>query len=232
MTVGKKIEQYRKQSKLSQEELAGKLFVSRQTVSQWENDQTSPTIDNFLRLCDVFGISMNDFFEDKASVIDKSAEYQEQYKWKYSEDDLNEVYYVIRKKDIWVFWLTSIFEFLIAIIALILKAKMGFALVCLFLIMGISNFAINQITYKSRCKQATKSLINREYMVDVDDGSILITVFDNSGKKLSFDRIYPVYIEKTWYTDNLFIIQYGGRRYIIKKNELPKGSQLGCLLGL
>ena len=68
MTVGEKIEQYRKDSKLSQEELASKLFVSRQTVSQWENNQTSPTVDNFLRLCEVFGISMNDFFEDHSSV--------------------------------------------------------------------------------------------------------------------------------------------------------------------
>ena len=50
MTVGEKIGQYRKEFKLSQEELANQLFVSRQTVSQWENDQTSQPIDNFLRL--------------------------------------------------------------------------------------------------------------------------------------------------------------------------------------
>ena len=98
MTIGEKIEQYRKRLNLSQEELSNKLFVSRQTISQWENNQTSPTIDNFLRLCDIFGITMNDFFEDNVSTNEKLSESKEEYIWRYSEDDLNAFYRVIRKR--------------------------------------------------------------------------------------------------------------------------------------
>lgn len=60
MTIGERIQQYRKAEKLSQEELAGKLFVSRQTVSLWEKDQTLPTIDNLIRLKEIFNISLDE----------------------------------------------------------------------------------------------------------------------------------------------------------------------------
>jgi transcriptional regulator with XRE-family HTH domain len=60
MTVGERIQFYRKQNGLSQEELARMLIVSRQTVSLWENGQTLPTIDNLIRLRDIFGISVDE----------------------------------------------------------------------------------------------------------------------------------------------------------------------------
>ena len=59
MTVGERIQQCRKIHNLSQEELGKRLFVSRQTISQWETDQTLPTIDNLMRLKEVFGISID-----------------------------------------------------------------------------------------------------------------------------------------------------------------------------
>jgi len=60
MTVGESILKHRKELGLSQEELGQKLLVSRQTVSQWEKDQTVPTIDNLMRLKEVFGISVDE----------------------------------------------------------------------------------------------------------------------------------------------------------------------------
>ncbi len=47
----------RKQNKLSQDELAEKLGVSRQSVSLWETGQTQPTIDNIIALSKIFGVS-------------------------------------------------------------------------------------------------------------------------------------------------------------------------------
>jgi len=60
MSVGEKIQRYRKEFRMSQEELGQKLCVSRQTISQWEKDQTVPTIDNLMRLSDLFGISVDE----------------------------------------------------------------------------------------------------------------------------------------------------------------------------
>lgn len=73
MTLGKKIEEYRKKAKLSQSELANQLYISRQTVSQWENDLTTPTMDNLRRLCEVFGLSLQELL-DQDGVTDKGPE--------------------------------------------------------------------------------------------------------------------------------------------------------------
>ena len=50
MTIGSRIQALRKERGMSQEELANKLSVSRQTVSQWETGQTAPSIDNIYTL--------------------------------------------------------------------------------------------------------------------------------------------------------------------------------------
>ena len=49
MTVGEKIQLYRKKIGLSQEALGQKLLVSRQTVSLWEMGKTMPTVDNLIK---------------------------------------------------------------------------------------------------------------------------------------------------------------------------------------
>ena len=59
MTISEKIQCFRKKSGLSQEELAGMMFVSRQTISLWETGQTLPTIDNLIRLREIFGVSLD-----------------------------------------------------------------------------------------------------------------------------------------------------------------------------
>lgn len=57
MSLGKRLIELRKEKHLSQEEVAEKLNVTRQTVSKWETDQSSPDFDKILPLCELFGIS-------------------------------------------------------------------------------------------------------------------------------------------------------------------------------
>lgn len=52
--------QYRKDSGLSQEELAEKIGVSRQAVSKWERSEASPDTDNLIRLAEVYGVSLDE----------------------------------------------------------------------------------------------------------------------------------------------------------------------------
>lgn len=53
MSVGERITELRKQHDISQGQLAKILDVSRQAVSKWENDQTSPDTLNLIKLADV-----------------------------------------------------------------------------------------------------------------------------------------------------------------------------------
>lgn len=50
MEIGRQIRKYRERDILSQEELAGKIYVSRQTISNWENNRSYPDIQNLMLL--------------------------------------------------------------------------------------------------------------------------------------------------------------------------------------
>lgn len=57
MTLGEKIQRLRKQAGLSQEALAEQVCVTRQTISKWELDQSTPDLDLLSRLSDIFQVS-------------------------------------------------------------------------------------------------------------------------------------------------------------------------------
>lgn len=58
------IKYFRKRCGLTQEQLAEKLSVTRQTLAKWENGEASPTIDDCIRMADIFGITVNDLAAD------------------------------------------------------------------------------------------------------------------------------------------------------------------------
>lgn len=60
MKLGEKIWRLRENQHISQEELAEKLCVSRQTVSNWENDKAVLDAEKLAKLCAVFGVSADD----------------------------------------------------------------------------------------------------------------------------------------------------------------------------
>ena len=62
MTFGERILALRKQAGLSQEQLAEKLEVSRQSVSNWENGLATPDTENVLRMSRLFGVSADRLF--------------------------------------------------------------------------------------------------------------------------------------------------------------------------
>lgn len=68
MKFGENLKKLRKSSKLSQEELAEKVNVSRQSVSKWENSESYPEMNNLLELCKIFHCHINDLVND--SIID------------------------------------------------------------------------------------------------------------------------------------------------------------------
>ena len=68
MTLGQKIVQLRSNAGISQEQLAEKINVSRQSVSKWEMDQSLPQIDKVMQICSLFGISTDKLLCDNISV--------------------------------------------------------------------------------------------------------------------------------------------------------------------
>ena len=65
MKINEKIYSLRKEKGLSQEELANKLNVSRQTVSKWETGESNPDFDKIVPLCELFGITTEELLRDR-----------------------------------------------------------------------------------------------------------------------------------------------------------------------
>jgi len=69
MEIGNKIHCLRKQNNLSQEELAEKLKVARQTISKWELGETSPDLIQAKKLSQIFAISLDELFDNDIKDI-------------------------------------------------------------------------------------------------------------------------------------------------------------------
>lgn len=65
MTLSEKIVSLRTARKLSQQELAEVLEVSRQSVSKWETGQSIPDLDKIVRLADLFGVSVDELVREE-----------------------------------------------------------------------------------------------------------------------------------------------------------------------
>ncbi len=67
--LGEKIISERKKCKLSQEDLAEKLGITRQTISNWELNETSPDLKQASKLCDIFNISLDELTGKENAIL-------------------------------------------------------------------------------------------------------------------------------------------------------------------
>lgn len=69
MELGKRLKTYRNSAQMSQEQLADQLYVSRQTISNWENDKSYPDIHSLLLLSDVFHVSLDTLVKGDIDIM-------------------------------------------------------------------------------------------------------------------------------------------------------------------
>lgn len=65
--VGQRLREHRQRAGLSQTQVAGILHQSLSAISMWEHGQREPKYDKLVRLAALYGVSVGDFFEDRAS---------------------------------------------------------------------------------------------------------------------------------------------------------------------
>ena len=63
MELGARIKEHRTRCGISQEDLARRVYVARQTVSNWETDKTYPDVQSLLLLSNLFGVSVDDLIK-------------------------------------------------------------------------------------------------------------------------------------------------------------------------
>lgn len=68
MSLGEKLIKLRKDKNLSQEEVAEKLGVTRQTISKWETNESTPDLNKIVPICNLYDITTEELLTDKIIV--------------------------------------------------------------------------------------------------------------------------------------------------------------------
>ena len=229
MTIGEKIQKYRKDLGLSQEDLGQKLLLSRQTVSLWEKDQTLPTIDNLVRLSEIFGVSVDAILDREAGHEEHADEAKETYRFHYTEEDLT----AIRRANLSSFFQFSVL-FLIASVLMcaivivsytpgVSDVGIGFA-VC-FLVIGVMSFIRATIAYKKTWRPVIERMRATLYQYEFFDHYLLISIFRDDDK-VQVTKCALAQIEQIQQYKDYLYVYIRGQVFIINSQILQENSAL------
>lgn len=229
MEVGNRIQLYRKKLGISQEELGKKLFVSRQTVSLWENGQTMPTIENLIHLKEIFGVSIDDLLFSNDDVIQKDTDsFPDVYRFKYTHDEITQIYKFMRRPLVnrcIKFMLITIATIIFIILTSELNDGGGimFSFFVGVLCAGIIYHYKNIFSYKKFWEKSRMELASQIYEYNIFKDYFTLTVGRENGNYIN-QNIYFSNIDQIYNYENYFLISSLGKLYILKKNEMKQES--------
>ena len=91
MELGSQIKKYRNELSLSQDALAEKVYVSRQTISNWENGKSYPDVNSLVLLSEVFQTSIDRLIKGDVEVMKKQVRSEDTREFK----RLNTLYFIL-----------------------------------------------------------------------------------------------------------------------------------------
>ncbi len=220
MDYGNRIYELRKKKGLSQESIAHTLGVSRQSISLWETNQASPSMDNLISLAKVFEVSidelvgLSDFSKNKVNPDDIKFEisYEENKKIIYRRDctHLNSIYDHVMFDIVMGLFAIAIYLFFSAS-NMIYEVAQSFLLIgflCIIFGLLIYLFYVYlKINYKYQYKQNIKLVFTDNYLN-------YQTQYEH--KEISYELI-KYYIEKKNYI--VIYLYKGDRIYVPDTNE-------------
>ena len=235
LTVGEKIQYFRKNSGLSQEELGAKMLVSRQTVSLWEMDKTMPTVDNLLRLKEIFGVSVDEIldgnkeFEEDSTASVPANEPLESYSIEYTKADLQEYTKAAGS--------SFIKRALISVVLIAVLFVNSFVVEYPDWLAGffIGCFAINclsalraYIKFKKETPLHNQRVMECSYLYEVYEDSVSMKIF-RDGELKRYHQLQFSDITRVLQEGGFLVFGNDTDSYLIKKSELPQDSRLRTL---
>lgn len=228
MTIGEKIQFYRKKNGMSQEELGQKLLVSRQTVSLWETGQTLPTIDNLIRLREIFGVSVDELLCEEHESDSEIQLPLESYTFKYSfnESESFKKYTSSTIKNSWIIvvalLLVSLFLGASGASEVVVGLTLGFLLALLLGV--IKSHSIQNKLWKDSQPKILSSEYSYDFYNDYFEVRISRDGIVNKTYKIQYTEI-----EKPCDIGAFFLFQFNSQLFYIRKADLKENS---VLLGL
>lgn len=226
MTVGERIFKYRKQAGLSQEELAFKMNVSRQSVSLWETDQTMPSLESLRMLSEIFAVSLDVLCGTSSNGVETAAHHTSEkdesiacIQTKYTPELVRYINKISAKK-----------FYIINIVALILSIIIGISIIVsdtdatafvVIPIVFVIMFAVSLIRVRLSLKKQTA-----EFLELCHNGVVTVKFFqdyfgvestsDNTDSKAT---VRYTEIKKVLDLEKCILIYYGSAVVPIEKNQ-------------
>ena len=224
MTIGEKIQAHRKRLDLSQEELGQKLLVSRQTISLWEKDQTLPTIDNLIRLREIFGTSLDEMLGLEDTEKDNAVLPSEVYSFQYSKDELDEIRRlqtkdIYKKPVIFILLCVAIIVFYIGQPAYNVAISFTLGMLLIFGVSIIKSVKANSSAWKI----SSERICTSTYKYELFEDYITAEVY-RDGLKLHESKCFFADIEKIHKLDKWLLLQFRGQLFILRKRDLKENS--------
>ena len=183
MKFGDNLRQIRKSKKMSQEQLAEKVNVTRQSVSKWENGESYPEMNNILELCKIFNCKLNDLVHTDMTDISSLDEEIVMNVVKFNENKQKEVK-----------TLSNVISLIGKIGAIVLKVAIPFIILAMILVpYVINNVEINnnEIGFKTenikiidKNKIEIHDIIVGEFDIEDEDYDIIKMFNNNSNVKI------------------------------------------------
>lgn len=183
MKFGDNLRQIRKSKKMSQEQLAEKVNVTRQSVSKWENGESYPEMNNILELCKIFNCKLNDLVHTDMTDITSLDEVIVMNVVKFNE-----------KKQKEVKTLSNVISLIGKIGAIVLKVAIPFIILGMILVPYIVNnieIKDNEIVFKTdnikiigENKIEIHDIIIGEFDIQDEDYDVIEMFEDNSNIKI------------------------------------------------
>ena len=183
MKFGDNLRQIRKNKKMSQEQLAEKVNVTRQSVSKWENSESYPEMNNILELCKIFNCKLNDLVHTDMTDISSL-----------DEDIVMNVVKFNEKKQKEVKMLSNVISLIGKIGAIVLKVAIPFIILAMILVpYVINNVEIknNEIGFKTdnikiidENKIEIHDIIVGEFDIEDEDYDVIEMFNNNSNVKI------------------------------------------------
>lgn len=181
-TFGKNLMELRKKNGLSQEDLANKLNVTRQTVSKWELEQTSPSLKDLKNISDFFNISLDELTSNDINISTKE-----------SINQTNNIKLKTKKKYLILLPIIVLIIFFIILInrsyrILYIKKQIDLANIS-------QNYYINKITM---FENFTENKIIENYKLYFLNGKIKLVTMDTTNNLLTIKKI-EIFDDKSYY---------------------------------
>lgn len=145
MDIGNKLQRARMKANLTQEQVAEMLGVSRQTISNWENEKTYPDIKSVVTLSDLYNVSLDYLLKEKEEIsMSNYLDYlEESTNMVKSKNKLSMLILVVTYL---LIWSVSLIEFWFFISG---SDAMGYSFMFLWILLPITTFVISLLIGKN-----------------------------------------------------------------------------------